>query len=157
MIIKDILDNEWQCNCIGCSISTGEVIPPGGIIRETENFILHQDPEIPIKGFLIIASKKHIKSISQLSFEESQELFDLVYKARRALESIDDIKEVSIIQEERSSHFHLWLLPRYQWMDDICINSLSTIREIMNYARENCKTTKYINEILMTVELIREF
>ena len=156
MIIKDILDNEWQCNCIGCSIATGEVIPPGGIIRETENFILHQDPEIPIKGFLIIASKKHIKSISQLSFEESQELFDLVYKARRALESIDDIKEVSIIQEERSSHFHLWLLPRYQWMDDICINSLSTIREIMNYARENCKTTKYINEILMTVELIRE-
>lgn len=157
MIIKDILDNEWQCNCIGCSISTGEVIPPGGIIRETENFILHQDPEIPIKGFLIIASKKHIKSISQLSHEESQELFDLVYKARHALESIDDIKEVSIIQEERSSHFHLWLLPRYQWMDDICINSLSTIREIMNYARENCKTTKYINEILMTVELIREF
>jgi diadenosine tetraphosphate (Ap4A) HIT family hydrolase len=71
MIIKDFINNEWSCKCIGCSIGSGEVVPPGGIITETKNFVLHQDPEVPIKGFLIIASKKHIQSISQITPEES--------------------------------------------------------------------------------------
>jgi diadenosine tetraphosphate (Ap4A) HIT family hydrolase len=90
MIVKDILGKEWNCKCIGCSIGNGEIKPPGEIIMNTDNFVLHQDPEIPIKAFLIIASKKHIKSISELTFEESQELFDLVYKARMALKIIKE-------------------------------------------------------------------
>lgn len=57
MIVQDILGKEWNCKCIGCSIGNDEITPPGEIIMSTENFVLHQDPEIPIKGFLIIASK----------------------------------------------------------------------------------------------------
>lgn len=72
MIVEDILGKEWNCECIGCSIGTGEITPPGEVIMSTDNFVLHEDPEIPIKGFLIVASKKHIKSISELSLEESQ-------------------------------------------------------------------------------------
>ncbi|WP_160687738.1 HIT family hydrolase [Clostridium sp. C2-6-12] len=157
MIIKDILGKELNCKCIGCSIGNGEIIPPGEIILSTENFILHQDPEIPIKAFLIIASKKHVKSLSQLTFEESQELFDLVYRARMALKSIKDIKEVSIIQEERSGHFHLWLLPRYEWMDEKFENSLSTVREILFYAKDNYKTEENIADILASVAVIRDY
>jgi diadenosine tetraphosphate (Ap4A) HIT family hydrolase len=153
MIIKDILNKEWEC--IGCGIGAGKITPPGGVIVETKNFVLHQDPEVPIKGFLIIASKAHIKSISELSFEESRELFDLVYKVRIALKNIVDIKEVSIIQEERSKHFHLWLLPRYEWMNDKFTNSLSTIREMMSFSKDNSKTDQNIKDILETVELIR--
>jgi diadenosine tetraphosphate (Ap4A) HIT family hydrolase len=157
MIIKDILGKEWNCKCIGCSIGTGEITPPGELIISTEKFILHQDPEIPIKGFLIIASKKHIKSISELTLEESKELFDLVYRARMALKIIKDIKEVSIIQEERSGHFHLWLLPRYEWIDEKFENSLSTVREILFYAKDKYKTEENIADILATVEIIRDY
>lgn len=157
MIIKDILGEEWNCKCIGCSIENGEIAPPGDIIISTENFVLHQDPEIPIKAFLIIASKKHIRSISELTCKESEELFDLVYKARMALKIIKDIKEVSIIQEERSGHFHLWLLPRYEWMDEKFENSLSTVREILFYAKNNYKTEENIIDILETVEIIRDY
>lgn len=156
MIVKDIFGKEWDCKCIGCSIGNGEIIPPGEIIKSTENFVLHQDPEIPIKAFLIIASKKHIKSISELTCKESQELFDLVYRARMALKSIEDIKEVAIIQEERSKHFHLWLLPRYEWMDEKYNNSLSTVREILSYAKENLKTKENITDILETLSIIRD-
>lgn len=156
MIFTDILNREWSCQCIGCAIASGEVLSPGGIIAETKNFILHQDPEIPIKGFLIIASKSHIRSISQLTSEESQELFDLVYRARIALNSIADIKEVTIIQEERSGHFHLWLLPRYQWMNEQFANSLSTVREIMVYSKNNLKSKENIESILLEVEKIRK-
>jgi len=155
MIVKDILDKEWNCKCIGCSIASGDMTPPGEIIMSTENFVLHQDPEVPIKAFLIIASKKHIKSMSELNYAESQELFGLVYRARVALKSIKDIKEVSIIQEERSGHFHLWLLPRYEWMDEKFENSLSSVRDIMSYAKNNYKTEENIADILETVNIIR--
>lgn len=156
MSIKDILGREWDCKCIGCGIGKGEVIPPGGIILDTKNFVLHQDPEIPIKGFLIIASKKHIRSISELNYVEAQELFDLVYKARMAQKSLKDIKEVSIIQEERSGHFHLWLLPRYKWMDEIFEDSLSTVREIMSYARDNYRSESDTKAIINAVKQIRK-
>jgi diadenosine tetraphosphate (Ap4A) HIT family hydrolase len=157
MIVKDILGKQWNCKCIGCSIGNGEITPPGEIIMSTKNFVIHQDPEIPIKAFLIIASKKHIKSISELTCEESQELFELVYKARMALKSIKDIKEVTIIQEERSGHFHLWLLPRYEWMDEKFINSLSTVREMLLYAKDNNKAEENITDILSTVDAIRNY
>jgi len=155
MIIEDVLNNKWNCKCVGCSIALGEIIPPGGIIKETKNFILHQDPEISIKAFLIIASKKHIKSIAELNYGEAQELFTLVYKARVAMKSIKDIKEVTIIQEERSGHFHLWLLPRYEWMDDKFENSLASVRECMKYAKINYKSEENIKAILETVQIIK--
>lgn len=117
MRIFDIHYNEIECECVGCSIAAGELTPPGGIIAETQNFILHQDPEIPIKGFLIAASRKHIRSMAAMSQSEAQELFGLVYRARLALRRLGDIREVTVIQEERSGHFHLWQLPRYSWMD----------------------------------------
>ena len=157
MIIKDFMNNEWVGKCIGCLIGSGEIIPPGGIITETENFVLHQDPEVPIKGFLIIESKKHIKSISQLTLEESEELFHLVYRARLAMKDIRDINEVTIIQEERSEHFHLWLLPRYEWMTDRFGNSLSNVREMMAYSKENLKTKDNIEEVLLVASKLKIF
>lgn len=156
MIIKDFINNEWSCKCIGCSIGSREVAPPGGIITETKNFVLHQDPEVPIKGFLIIASKRHIQSISQITQEESSELFDLVYRARLAMKNTGYINEVTVIQEERSGHFHIWLLPRYNWMTDKFGNSLSSIREMMNYSKENLKTKDNIEEVLFVVSKLKD-
>jgi diadenosine tetraphosphate (Ap4A) HIT family hydrolase len=155
MRIKDILDREWECTCLGCSIAARVIEPPGGFIIETDGFILHQDPEIPIKAFLIIASKQHIQSVAQLKPHEAQELFDLVYKARLAMESIG-IYEVTLIQEERSQHFHLWLLPRYEWMNHQFRNSLAIIREMFATIKEQHRTTEILGEILSTVELIKQ-
>ena len=98
-IVKDFLNNKWETHCIGCSIGAKEMVPLGGLIRETRNFCLHQDPEIPIKAFLVITAQKHISSISELSHEESRELFDLVYETRNVLKKIDDITEITIVQE----------------------------------------------------------
>ena len=88
-------------------------------------------------------------------FELEQELFTLVYKARVAMKSIKYIKEVTIIQEERSGHFHLWLLPRYEWMDDKFENSLSSVRECMKYAKINYKSEENTKAILETVKIIK--
>jgi len=150
----DILNNEFEVECIGCALADKSFVPIGGIIKETENFILHQDPEIPIKGFLIIASKQHIKSIAQLSKSQALEFFELCYDARKALLSFDDITDCNLIQEERG-HFHFWIFPKYKWMNDLFENSLSSLRPIMKYAKENLKTEQNINEIETHVERIK--
>lgn len=157
MKFKDISNKPWECACIGCAIGTNNVIPPGGIILSTTNFVLHEDPEIPIEGFLIIASKSHIKSIAELTPEESTELFNLVYNARIAQKKILGINEVTIIQEERSGHFHMWLLPRYDWMTEKFGNSLSNIRDITNYSRENLKTKDNVEKILNSVNKLKDY
>jgi diadenosine tetraphosphate (Ap4A) HIT family hydrolase len=141
--------------CVGCAIAAKVIEPPGSLILETKNFVLHQDPVIPIKGFLIIASKKHISSIAQLSFEEARELFDLVYRARIAMSCIPGIQNVTIIQEERSSHLHIWLFPRYEWMNRQFDNSLTSVREITKLARKEHQTDENNKEVLAAVELIK--
>ena len=141
---------------MGCAIAAGEFTPPGGFIAETASFILHQDPEVPIKGFLIVASKKLIQSLAEMSLEEVQELFGLVYRARQALQRLVDIQAFTLIQEERSAHFHLWLLPRYAWMDGKFAHSLTSIREMMQSTKENRKTPEAVQEILAGVELLRK-
>lgn len=153
--VTDIFNNEFEVECIGCALVDKSLVPIGGIIKETENFILHHDPEVPIKGFLIIASKRHIKSISQLQKPQAIEFFELCYDARAALSSFEDITDCTFIQEERSEHFHFWILPRYKWMDELFDNSLSSIRPIMKYAEENLKTEKNISEIKMYVEHLK--
>ena len=55
MKVVDILNNEWECECVGCSISQRKMTPPGGIIVSTKNFDAYQDPKVPIEGFVIIA------------------------------------------------------------------------------------------------------
>ena len=152
----DILGNDFDVDCIGCALVNKTLVPVGEIIKETENFILHQDPEIPIKGFLIIASKQHIKSITQLTKPQALEFFELCYDARNALLSFDEIIECVLLQEERSSHFHFWLLPKYKWMNDLFENSLTSIRVILKYAKENLKTTQNIKEIENCVHRLKE-
>ncbi len=156
MGFKDFMNNQWPDQCMGCSIGKNDMVPPGGIIYDTKNFVLHQDPDVPLSGFLIAASKKHVRSIGELTLEESTELFDLVYKARVAMKNICDINEVTIIQEERSGHLHLWLLPRYQWMNDKFGNSLSNIREIMSHIKENLKTENNLEEVLLVAEKLKQ-
>ena len=50
------------------SIASGETEIPGGILYDGNAVYLSADPEVPIPGFLIISSKRHVSSFSQLNF-----------------------------------------------------------------------------------------
>ena len=129
--------------------------PPGGMIAETENFLLHQDPLVPIKGFLIAASKRHIRSVAALSQAEASEFFALCHSARCALAALEDVTGCTLIQEERG-HLHLWIFPHYAWMDELFDGSLSSVRPIMAYAREHLKTEANVRELLACVERLKQ-
>ena len=114
----DFLGNKWNYECMGCAISNKEITIPGGIIFEGNHTILGADPEVPIPGFLIVNVKRHVNSFSQLRKEERHEVVDVIAHAEKALRELSITKEVTIVQEERSKHIHIWIFPNYSWMTE---------------------------------------
>ncbi len=139
MKIQDISGKEHDIDCIACAIQSGEVTLPVERIAETEHFVAEQDFEWPIEGFTIVASKRHIKSITELSEEESADLMRFLISCRNAMRDQLGIKEVTLIQEEggTSSHFHVWLFPWLPWMDERgYTHKIQSIIPIMKEAKE---------------------
>lgn len=134
----DFLGNRWEYTCMGCAIADGTMLPPGGMIQGTRHFVVHQDPLIPLPGFLVVASTQHIHSISQMEDEEYQEFSELLKRAYQTIKDVTRVEHLTIIQEEYSSHFHLWFFPWTQAViDKYGSPSLSKIRGIMaDYKKE---------------------
>lgn len=157
MNIKDIFNKTWDIECIGCAGVSGQMQMPGGIINENKYFQIHQDPEVPLPGFLIINSKRHVKSVSEFTKDELQNLSEIIFYGRKTLEKINGIISVTIIQEERSPHFHVWLFPWYDWMiNQFGKISLSNIKPIMKFAEKNLKTEEQLKIILETIDRIKK-
>jgi len=146
MAITSVDGKTINSNCLACSIANKEITPYSGIIYETNNFIVSQDIEVPIPGFLIISSKKHIRSILDFSPEELQEFIQVLFKTRDALKKVASINSITIIQKEVRPHFHLWLLPKLPWMEKFG-DKLNGISDILEYARQNLKTEENLTEI----------
>lgn len=132
MKTRDFLGIEWDIECMGCAVSEGTMLVPGGFIQRTQYFCVHQDPLIPLAGFLVIASTRHIRSISEMGGTEYEEFSGLVRNVHRAIKKTTGIEHLTIIQEESSIHFHLWFFP---WTEKVIEKygkpSLSKIREII--------------------------
>lgn len=152
----DILGKEWHYECMGCAIGKGEVIVPGGAIFEGKTVLLGADPEIPIPGFLIVNVKKHVRSFSEFSREERIEIADVIACAEKALRELNITNEVTLVQEERSKHFHLWIFPHYDWMTEKFGKGINYLRAISEYAREH-NSPNNINEVLNVVERVRKY
>lgn len=152
----DFLGNEWKYECMGCSIAKGEIEIPGGIIYEGKYAILGADPEIPIPGFLIVNIKRHINSFSELTKEERNEVGNVIAYAERALKELGTIKEVTLVQEERSKHLHIWIFPTYDWMTEKFGKGISYFRDISAYAQKNVND-KEIEEVLEVIEKVKQY
>ncbi len=155
MTFKDFLGNDWTCECMGCSIGKGEILPPGGLLYESNYFIMHQDPEIPIEGFLIISPKFHVKSLIEFNMEQRHELIDIMNLGISLLKKQNITNEVTIVQEEKSKHFHVWLFPWHPWMNEKFKKGISSLREINSYAATNV-TQEEIKQIIQSISLLKE-
>ena len=95
-----------------------------------------------------IASTKHIQSVPDLTAVEAREFFDLVYRARWTMQMIEDNREVTPIQEKRSEHLHLWILPRYGWTNGWFNNSAASVCKMLGYMKENGKNVNPMRSLL---------
>ena len=145
--IIDIHGNKRTVECIGCAIQTGIMDRVGEGIT-TEYFDAHQDVEIPIPGFVILASRRHIMSVDEFTESERKDFIDTLCRARKALREALAIQTVYLIQEEDTSdHFHLWIFPRYEWMTEKFGRKIQSVRPIMEYAQENMKTPENLQKV----------
>ncbi|MFB6075862.1 MAG: HIT family protein [Candidatus Aenigmatarchaeota archaeon] len=153
---------ESEVDCIGCALVNGDVDPVGEVVAETEGFMVQQDFEIPIPGFMILSSKEHLKGIEQFDENQRKEFIDLLYRTRKAMNEVLDVEYVYIVQEEDTidkpsspSHFHLWLFPRYKWMERFG-RGIKSVKPAMKYARENMKDEENLEEVKEIANKIKE-
>lgn len=156
MKTKDFLGNEWDIDCMGCAIADGRMSVPGGIIRKAQHFVVHQDPLIPLPGFLVIPSIRHIRSISEMTDSEYDEFAHLIRTTHQGIKDATKIEFLTIVQEESSSHFHLWFFP---WTNEVIEKygppSLTKIRDIMAELRKQTLSTAGWDNLETTIKSIK--
>jgi len=126
------------------------------IIFENKNFSIWQDWEVPIQGFFILSPKRKIRSFIDFSQEESYEFIDLLRKTRKLMKEKLNIKDVYFFQNEDTEHwFHLWIFPRFDWMEDFW-RKIQSVRPIMNFAKKNMFTDYNIKNIESYVKIMKD-
>ena len=130
---------------------------PEETIIITKHFDIHQDWDVPIFGFFIVASVRKVDSIADFTEEEVQEFSELLYKLRKGMRDVLRIKDVYLFQREDTEHsFHLWVFPRHDWMEKFG-RKVESIRPIIDYAKNNMATEDVFREVKDAVGKIKEY
>lgn len=157
MKIVDLVGNETEIDgCLGCELSNGNIQPFGGILYSGNGFYVSQDFELPISGFIIISSKRHVEKWIELTKSEQAELTSLINKTLTVLEKNKVAEEYNVVLEEKQGyHFHVWLMPRHKWMIESFGKVLKNIAAIQDYAIKNMRTKANFDEIERTCKLLK--
>ncbi|MFA5030865.1 MAG: diadenosine tetraphosphate hydrolase [Patescibacteria group bacterium] len=156
--IEDIKGNKKQIGCLGCAIQNRKVESMGGSIVLTKFFNAHQDYEIPIPGFIIISSKRHIQSVDQFTKNEQSDFIKLLCRLRSALRKVLGVEIVYLIQKEDTRHhFHVWLFPRFDWMKKKFGRKISSVSLVAEFAKKNMKTSSNLKKIEGAIKKMRNY
>ena len=140
-----------EVDCLSCAITSGKIEPEGGVIVETNHFHAHQDVAYPIKGLVIVASKRHIKCMDELTEEEQIDYIKLIAKIRQAQRDVLGIEYVYYFyNEDTTHHFHLWMVPRYEWMYEFG-RSVESVRPVLLHARKEKNNRE---EVMKSIRLL---
>ena len=123
--------------CVSCQVATGLLNTEGGTLVQSRYFNAQQDVEYPVPGMIILASNRHFKCLDEMTDEESLEFNHLIKRLRKAQREALGIEAVYYFyNEDTRHHFHLWMVPRYDWMEQFG-KSVESLRPALEYARNN--------------------
>ena len=130
---------------------------PNECVISTKLFDIHQDWEVPIPGFFILATKRVINSVGEFTPDEEREFITLLCKLRRGMHSELGIKDVYLHQNEDSvHHFHLWIFPRLPWMEKFG-RKIESVRPIINHAKEHMNKPDVVVKVKDYVKKMRKY
>jgi len=137
-----------EVECLSCALTTGLIEPDGGTVLETKYFHAHQDVAYPIKGLIILASKRHIKCVDELTEDEQFDYIKTLSRIRRAQRNVLGIEYIYYFyNEDTTHHFHTWMVPRYEWMYNFG-RSIESVRPILLHARNEMNNRENIQEVM---------
>ena len=146
-----------EVECLSCALTSGMVEPDGGVVIETEHFHAHQDVAYPIKGLIILASKRHIKCFDELTEEEKMDYINILTKIRKAQREVLGIEHVYYFyNEDTTHHFHTWMVPRYEWMAKFG-RSVESVRPVLLHARIEMNDEENVKEVMEGIGLLTNF
>lgn len=142
--------------CPGCAYANHEFDLPCGMAYEDDLFTLSQDWELPIEGFLVISPKRCVEKFIELTDEERIKIFEIINETVEILRENDICERFNIVFEEKENrHFHIWIMPRHNWMKDLVGDIIDNIGIIFEYAKNNLRneeTYQRIEEITYIVK-----
>ena len=143
-----------EVECLSCALTSGVIEPDGGVVMETEYFHAHQDVAYPIKGLIILASKRHIKCFDELTEEERFDYINILSKIRKAQRKVLGIEHVYYFyNEDTTHHFHTWVVPRYEWMYNFG-RSVESVRPVLLHARNELNNDENIKEVMEAISAL---
>ncbi|GIO25554.1 HIT family protein [Ornithinibacillus bavariensis] len=155
-IIKLSNGETVEVECLSCEIVSGAVQPDGGVVVETEFFHAHQDVAYPIKGLVILASKRHFTTMDEMSEEEQLDYIHLLTRIRRAQREILGIENVYYFyNEDTTHHFHTWMVPRYKWMYEFG-RSVESVRPVLLHARNHMNNKENVHEVKQAIQALQK-
>ena len=125
---------------------------PGSFVYDDGLFNIATDPEIPIKGYMILAINKKTLTITDLTDDERNKLISLSNRLLKAMHKTG-FEKVMIYQDEASSgNLHINFIPRHEWTYQFHAN----FGEMGIYAKNVLNTSdEYRKELLDCIEEIK--
>lgn len=145
-----------EVECLSCALVNGLIEPEGGVVMETEHFHAHQDVAYPIPGLIILASKRHLKSLDELTEEERIDYITVLAEIRKAQRNVLDIESVYYFyNEDTTHHFHTWMVPRYDWMYAFG-RSVESVRPALLHARNEMNDEANLKSVRQAISALTE-
>lgn len=125
---------------------TGSYIYDDGFIN------IAADPEIPIKGYMVLAVNRSTLTITDLTEAERNSIIDISNRLLNAMHKVG-FEKIMIFQDESSSGFlHINFIPRHEWT----YKFHSNLSEMGIYAKQHLNIDdKYKQELLICIEEIK--
>ncbi|WDL97183.1 HIT family protein [Alicyclobacillus sp. ALC3] len=144
-----------EVECLSCAVTSGLVESSGGVIYEDELFHAHQDVAYPIPGLVILASKRHFYRMDELTAAEATRYINLIKKIRAAQSEQLGVNHVYYFyNEDTTHHFHLWMVPRYEWMGQFG-KSVESLRPSLLHARQSMSDEKNVAYAMDCIDKLR--
>lgn len=144
-----------EVECLSCALTSGLIEPDGGVVYETEHFHAHQDVAYPIKGLIILASKRHVVGLDELTEIERLYYIETLSKIRKAQRDALGIEHVYYFyNEDTTHHFHTWMVPRYEWMYAFG-RSVESVRPVLLHARNKMNDEGAKQEVSIAIQLLK--
>lgn len=145
-----------EVECLSCALTSGVIEPDGGTIFETKYFHAHQDVAYPIEGLVILASKRHLTCLDELDQEEKLDYIHVLTKIRKAQREVLGIEHVYYFyNEDTTHHFHIWMVPRYEWMYEFG-HSVESLRPVLLHARNNLNNDKHKKNVIASIHKLQK-
>ncbi|WP_434399681.1 diadenosine tetraphosphate hydrolase [Planococcus sp. 11815] len=145
-----------EVECLSCALVNGLIEPEGGVVVETEHFHAHQDVAYPIPGLIILASKRHLKSLDELTEAERLDYITILSEIRKAQRDVLGIESVYYFyNEDTTHHFHTWMVPRYEWMYEFG-RSVESVRPVLLHARNEMNDEANLKSVRQAISELTE-